>query len=205
MPNIPVAAKAPLALLLLHALSCVARNAPRPLSVPSALATNGVESAAEDCAALPQRRRLRTAAVPLHAAMHLRGGSDEPLRSPRGRGRGRGSGRGRGRGRGPSPQTAIVVNTHVIGEAVRNLTTWKDVSASALVFAVGNAAFASLFIGKTAMLLLWLAFLAGFLLPLRDVDASDAFGVATDALHSAVNGLKSLLAAVRERYAQRAN
>ena len=56
-------------------------------------------------------------------------------------------------------------DTAVAGELVRNLTTWADVDASRVVFTVGNCLFASAFLGKTAIMFLWIAFLAAFLTP----------------------------------------
>ena len=91
-----------------------------------------------------------------------------------------------------------------MGEAVRNLTSWRDVSASTVVFAIGNAAFAAFFIGKRAVLLLWLAFMAAFLWPLRDANAGDAardgLAAVTEGLHAATDALKAVFAAVRERF-----
>ena len=37
-----------------------------------------------------------------------------------------------------------------------------------MAFAVGNAAFLAYFVGPKAIFMLWIAFLAAFLLPLRD-------------------------------------
>ena len=64
-----------------------------------------------------------------------------------------------------------------MGDMVRNLTTWEDVDASRMVFAVGNAAFAAFFLGKSAVFLLWLAFVAAFLVPVRHELVAWASGV----------------------------
>jgi hypothetical protein len=51
---------------------------------------------------------------------------------------------------------------------VRNLTSWQDAHASGAVFAAGNAVFVLLAFGRSALLLLWLAFIAAFVAPRRD-------------------------------------
>ena len=95
----------------------------------------------------------------------------------------------------------MTIDTAQLGQAVRNLTHWKDMSASGVVFAIGNALFASVFFGRRAIFVLWLAFLAAFLLPLRDasagIDLSDLTSMAADAL----DGLKDVFTSIRERFA----
>ena len=117
--------------------------------------------------------------ISVSTSLRLRGGDDEddddeddddsPAPAPKTRPRSRGRGRGRGRGgRGRGRIAAIYVDTAVIGKACRNLTNWEDPAASKLAFAVGNAAFLAYFVGPKAIFMLWIAFLAAFLLPLRD-------------------------------------
>ena len=110
----------------------------------------------------------------LPTATRLRGGADapEPPIAPRTRPGGRGRGRGgRGRGRGPARSQQqvrqIQISTADMGTAVRNLTHWEDTHASAAVFAVGNAAFIMVLLGKRALVMLWLAFIAAFVAPKR--------------------------------------
>jgi len=105
------------------------------------------------------------------AARALRGGSaDSAAEAQLPRGRGHGSGRGRGRGRGPRRPLAPrrPLDTATIGSLVRNLTSWQDAHASGAVFAAGNAVFVLLAFGRSALLLLWLAFIAAFVVPRRD-------------------------------------
>ena len=75
----------------------------------------------------------------MHTTMHT-----TPPSPQMGRGRGRG-GRGRGRGRGMHHYSAArkVVDTAVVGEVMRNLTSWEDVDTSRVAFAVGNTLFAA--------------------------------------------------------------
>ena len=101
----------------------------------------------------------------------------------------------------------VSVDTAALGEVVRNLTTWEDASATGFVFAVGNAAFAAFFIGRRVIFLLWLAFVAAFVLPLRErADAldtlpfADALHAASEALHAATTAAKGLITVVRERF-----
>ena len=110
------------------------------------------------------------AAAHLMPARVLRGGSLEPADAQLPRGRGRGSGRGRGRGRGPRRPLAprLPLDTVTIGSLVRNLTSWQGAHASGAVFAAGNAVFVLLAFGRSALLLLWLAFIAAFVVPRRD-------------------------------------
>ena len=111
------------------------------------------------------------AAAHLMPARALRGGSaDSAAEAQLPRGRGHGSGRGRGRGRGPRRPLAPrrPLDTATIGSLVRNLTSWQDAHASGAVFAAGNAVFVLLAFGRSALLLLWLAFIAAFVVPRRD-------------------------------------
>ena len=104
-----------------------------------------------------------------------------------------------------------VIDTAVAGEVIRNLTTWTDVDASRVAFAVGNALFAACFIGRKAIFVLWLAFLAAFLKApmntgelqeyvtgLKEWAADLHIG---DALASAKDGIADAVAMVRERIA----
>ena len=116
--------------------------------------------------------------------------------------------RGRGRGRGPPGHYARPptqqLSTAVLGDAIRNLTTWTDVDASRAVFAVGNAVFASFFIGRAAVLLLWLAFIASFIVrsPLQVNDMESIVFAARDAATACAGALKAATTAVRERFFQ---
>lgn len=67
------------------------------------------------------------------------------------------------------PATAVPapLDTKRMGDAVRNLTRWEDVHASGTAFAVGNALFAMVFLGRRALMLLWLAFVTAFIAPKR--------------------------------------
>lgn len=143
----------------------------------------------------------------------LRAGADEPesssssigstaINTSRGRGR---IPRGRGRGRGspgyysrPSPQP---LNTELMGDVIRNLTTWQDVDASRAAFVVGNAVFASFFIGRKAVLLLWLAFIATFIMrsPLQLDNMESIAAAAREAVSACAEVVKAATAAVRER------
>ena len=90
-----------------------------------------------------------------------------------------------------------------MGDVIRNLTAWKDVDASRAAFVVGNAVFASFFIGKKAVLLLWVAFIAMFVVrsPLQ-LDNPEALTMAArEAASACVEALKAATAAVRERLA----
>ena len=110
--------------------------------------------------------------------------------------------------RTPPPPTAQL-DTERVGTAIRNLTQWTDLHASGTAFAVGNAAFAMVFIGRRAVLLLWLAFIAAFAAPKRHdllewASSSDSLASsAVEACASAVDMIKSavegVVATVRAR------
>ena len=98
----------------------------------------------------------------------------------------------------------------MVGNVWRNLTSWEDADATRLAFIAGNTAFAAFFFGRAAVLLLWLAFIAAFLLPLREhVDALQGLpqvGSIVDAAAKALVAIRSSILfaveALRERFAR---
>ena len=133
------------------------------------------------------------------AALQVRGGSDA-ARPSRARSHGGASHAARGRGR--TRVYAITLDTTQIGDCFRNLTTWDDPTASRLAFAIGNACFASFFIGRRAVALLWFAFVVTFLLPLCDNLQSVLEGMPMgEMLGDLLGALRAGYTMVRERFA----
>ncbi len=94
------------------------------------------------------------------------------------------------------------MDTAVLGEAYRNVTSWQDPDVSRAAFAIGNALFAAVFFGRSTILLLWMAFVAAFVVPKRHQLLEWAADVqVTDLLVSTREALAGTLALLRERLA----
>jgi type IV secretory pathway component VirB8 len=99
-----------------------------------------------------------------------------------------------------------------LASSFKRLTTWQDPSASRTAFALGNVAFIAILMGKKAIVLLWIAWIAAFVLPvkeevglfLQDLKNDSRVAVAREHAQEAMvvvaKCFKSALLAMRERF-----